>query len=120
MSSSSESDVSFSNNVHFTSTSSDGRGIGGYGRRRHVYFPLHGGSLQLPWSFHIPWNWRGGGAIHKPNGWCLKCVEYNASHTKFVQEFDQLHLGRVWWIGILVVETISTHSRSIGEVVMLT
>jgi hypothetical protein len=50
----------------------------------------------------------------------LKCVEYNASHTKFVQEFDQLHLGRVWWIGILVVETISTHSRSIGEVVMLT
>jgi len=57
-------------------------------------------------TFQFTWNWKWGRAIYQPNTWCLKYFSYNVSHTTCIHNFDQLHLGGVWWIYI----SISSHN----------
>jgi hypothetical protein len=58
--------------------------------------------------FQFTWNWKWGRAIYGPNTWCLKYFSYNVSHTASIYNFDQLHLGGVWWIYI----SISSHNSN--------
>jgi hypothetical protein len=75
MSSSNESDASFYNSIHFTSTSSD----------EEVLEDMDNEDMAIFHCMVVPCNSHEFFTFH---GWCLKCVEYNSNHTKFVQEFD--------------------------------
>jgi hypothetical protein len=50
--------------------------------------------------FSIHMKWRKDKAICGPNGWHLKHLGYNASCIAIIQEFDQVHIGKIWWFGI--------------------
>jgi hypothetical protein len=55
--------------------------------------------------------WRKDKAICGPNGWHLKCLGYNASHTATIQELIKFILAKFDDLAFQVVPAISTHER---------